>query len=211
MHIEQWRKLFNRCTPEVVDVATVHDLVQPGMRELGAGSGHPSYEALTARLQRNPHCVVAFRRTTRRDLYGYAIMYPLTQAAVDGLTSGAIAAGSFLTAEHVATPTESTAGLYLSVVWSGGGVSAAGMTIAGMLKWIEQETAKVDSVLPVFARAASGAGHRLMLKLGMQPVTAPGSEVWLAWTPEPQVVTGEGSQPRSMGRGRNVAGRSSLW
>lgn len=184
-HMERWQRLFDGCTLEIADIETAHEIVQAGMRELGAGAGHPSHEALTARLHRNPRCVIAFRCAAGHDLYGYAIVLPLTKDAVDDLLSGAIVAGRLLTAEHIVMPGELTAGFYLSVVWSRGGISAAGMTIAGLLNWIEQESASADSSLPVFARAASDSGRRLMRRLGMHPVEASKSEVWLAWMPDP--------------------------
>lgn len=170
------RALPANCHARLFDPADVERVVAQGIAILGAGLGHPTLETLTARLQKCPECVLAIERDAGRChmLIGYAIVYPLTRLAVVELLAGTLRSGRDLTTDHMAANWPAGFGAYISVVWSTGGPRAAATVVAATYQFIVARLGEAH----VFARPATPAGRRLMIRLGMQAVALPLTEVW---------------------------------
>ncbi|MDQ1747771.1 MAG: hypothetical protein QOD07_2034 [Frankiaceae bacterium] len=136
-------------------------------------TARPDFATLQRRARDGTALVRVFRSEEKQDIVAGYVLYRLTERAVEGLLSGAVRSGRDLREDDF-TRTD-PAGYYIS---SAAALKGAART---MLTDLTKALARPQPV-PVFARAATEAGRRTLIRNGFRALPTP-SEVWVRPNP----------------------------
>lgn len=135
------------------------------------GDAHPDERRLASRLAVDP-AALAVAQGPDQQIVALTIVYGLAPAAVERIIAGLMTAGSSLQPSDIRA--SHAAGLYVAMV---GGVDGHRVTALRLLfGQLGGLLTRHPAAAILFARAATGAGRRLLSRAGFAPLKAP-SEV----------------------------------
>lgn len=132
-------------------------------------TGRPELVTLARRAQAHGR-VIRCLRDARGSIVASFVLYPLTAAAVGAIVEGRLLSGRDIADDDLVPSGAAPAGWY---------VAAAAATIGysnALLRDLAQQTSAQPA--PLFARAATEKGHRLMRRTGFDRIGGE-SEIWM--------------------------------